>query len=398
MDTLTHGLAGALISKAVLRGDDLVSQRDLSPARLVTWATMLGAIFPDSDVFKVFFSSDDMLMITWHRGVTHSLLCLPPFALALALLTQWYARRRKWDSPSLAMLALAYAVGIGSHIFLDLVNSFGTMIWAPLGWARPAWDLIYILDFTLSAILLLPQALAWIYEREEGASRRALRTWLSCVLAALVIAGFSQRLYVQVTTATALGVAVFLAVLLYGPMARGRGLRISRAAWCRAGVAVLAVYVGGAVGAHRVALERVKQFAALEKIEAESVAALPYPPSLWHWDGLIRTPRGVYEVLVNLDQPNPRGAERNGVLEYSYYPDAPANLPIAEAKNLPEIQKLQAFMRFPVTRFRQEGNEAVVDFVDLRFRSAFPGRPLPFTYRVRMDAGGHVVAKGWVRR
>lgn len=231
MDTITHGLAGALISKAVFRGDDLVSSRPLSPARLVTWATMLGAIFPDSDVFKVFFSRDDMLMITWHRGVTHSLLCLPPFALALALLTHWYARRRKWDCPSLAMLALAYAVGIGSHIVLDLVNSFGTMVWAPLGWARPAWDLIYILDFTLSAILLLPQALAWVYEREEGASRRALRAWLSCVLAVLLITQISQRLFVQVTTATALGVAVFLAVLIYGPMPRGRGLLLSRAAW-----------------------------------------------------------------------------------------------------------------------------------------------------------------------
>jgi len=28
------------------------------------------------------------------------------------------------------------------------------MIWSPLQWSRPAWDLVFIVDFTLTAILL----------------------------------------------------------------------------------------------------------------------------------------------------------------------------------------------------------------------------------------------------
>jgi len=28
------------------------------------------------------------------------------------------------------------------------------MIWSPLQWSRPAWDLIFIVDFTLTAIFL----------------------------------------------------------------------------------------------------------------------------------------------------------------------------------------------------------------------------------------------------
>jgi membrane-bound metal-dependent hydrolase YbcI (DUF457 family) len=398
MDTITHGIAGALIGKALFRGDDLVSKRALSAARLVTWATMLGAIFPDSDVFAALFPHSDMLMISWHRSLTHSLLCLPAFALGLALLTQWFAGRRNWACPSLGMLTLAYAVGIASHIGLDYLNSFGIMLWSPLDWSRPAGDLLFILDFTLSAILLLPHALAWIYEREEGSVGRALRSWLGCVLAVLVITSVSQRLYVRVTTVTALMVAVFLAVLIYGPMLRGRGLRISRAAWCRAGLVVLAAYLGGAVVAHRAALARVKQFVALEKLEVQSLAAMPYPPSLWHWDGMVRTPRGVYVLRMDLDQPEPGGAEGAGALEYSYYPDAPDSPLIEEARALPEIRKLMAFMRFPVTRLHKEGNVSVVDFLDLRFHSAVPGRPVPFTYRVRLDAGGQVVAKGWLTR
>src|SRR5215475_2548000 len=104
MDTITHGIAGALISKAIFRGDDLFSRRSMNRARIVTWALMFGAIFPDSDVFRDLFSKDDLLIITWHRSITHSLLCLPIFSIALAALTFWVARWRKWESPSVAQL------------------------------------------------------------------------------------------------------------------------------------------------------------------------------------------------------------------------------------------------------------------------------------------------------
>src|SRR6267142_3788407 len=104
MDTITHGIGGALIGKALFRGDDLFSRRSMNRARFVTWTLMLGAVFPDSDVFRDMLSNDALLMITWHRSVTHSLLCLPIFAVLLAGLTHWYARWRKWECPSLAAL------------------------------------------------------------------------------------------------------------------------------------------------------------------------------------------------------------------------------------------------------------------------------------------------------
>src|SRR5260370_35342107 len=67
-----------------------------------------------------------------------------------------------------------YAVGTLSPILLDLVTTFGTMIWSPLEWSRPAWDLIFIVDFTLPAILLVPQLLAWVYVHPEKEPRRAV--------------------------------------------------------------------------------------------------------------------------------------------------------------------------------------------------------------------------------
>src|ERR1043166_7335116 len=144
MDTITHGIAGALIGKALCSGDDLFPPKPMSRERIITWAVVLGAIFPDSDVARDIFSHNDLLVITWHRSITHSLLMLPIFSLLLATLTQWIARKFKWNAPPFATLAILYATGIFSHILLDLVTTFGTMIWSPLAWSRPAWGFFFV--------------------------------------------------------------------------------------------------------------------------------------------------------------------------------------------------------------------------------------------------------------
>ena len=160
MDTITHGIAGALISKAAFGGRDLFPPAAMGKRRLATWALMLGSIFPDSDVLRDFFSRDQLLMITWHRSITHSLLLLPVWSVLLAALAGAVARWRKWEAPSFTALTGLFAVGILSHILLDLVTTFGTMIWSPLDWSRPAWDILFIVDFSFTAILLLPQLMA----------------------------------------------------------------------------------------------------------------------------------------------------------------------------------------------------------------------------------------------
>src|SRR5438034_1219903 len=76
--------------------------------------------------------------------------------------------------PYTTLFRSIYAVGILSHILLDLVTSFGTMIWSPLKWSRPAWDLLFIVDFTFTAILLVPQLLAWVYSEPAKMWSRAL--------------------------------------------------------------------------------------------------------------------------------------------------------------------------------------------------------------------------------
>src|SRR6202049_49540 len=217
MDTITHGIAGALIGKALFRGDDMVALRPMNRGRIITWSLMLGAIFPDSDVFRETFSHNELLILTWHRSFTHSLICLPFFALALAGLTRWFVRWRKWDAPSFAALTGIYAIGILSHILLDLVTSFGTMVWSPLQWSRPAWDLIFIIDFSLAAILLVPQILAWVYSSREGLQLRALASWLVFGIAALAVAGFAAFIGAPISLRAILIVVVVLAAAFLLP-------------------------------------------------------------------------------------------------------------------------------------------------------------------------------------
>jgi membrane-bound metal-dependent hydrolase YbcI (DUF457 family) len=401
MDTITHGIAGALIGKALFRGDGMFAPQAGNRGRVITWSLMLGAIFPDSDVFREMISHNELLILTWHRSITHSLICLPIFALSLAALTRWFVRWRRWDAPSFAALTGMYAIGIASHILLDLVTSFGTMVWSPLRWSRPAWDLIFIIDFTFSAILLVPQILPWVYAKPEGLQKRALGCWFIFVLGTLAVGGIALAIGAPVSVEGILSAIVVLSAVFLLPAVRGFGLKLKRASWNFAGVAAALCYLAAAFFAHQAAFARVQTFAALEHLDIQAIGALPLPPSLWHWDGLVRVPHGVYEMRFDFgDTPAetglPAGRSAQALpLEYRFYPDAPANSYIEAAKSLPQVQTVLWFARFPVTRFHKEGGDAVVEISDLRFPHAKPDRPASFTYRVLFGATGTVLSQGW---
>jgi membrane-bound metal-dependent hydrolase YbcI (DUF457 family) len=399
MDTITHGIAGALISKAVFGGRDLFPVSNMGKKKVATWALMLGAVFPDSDVLREFFSHNPMLMITWHRSLTHSLLLLPIWSVILAAITGAFARWRKWEAPSFLALTGLYAIGILSHIFLDLLTTYGTMIWSPLEYSRPAWDILFIVDFTFTAILLIPQLLAWTYEDPERAGKRALILWVIFTPTPLLIARIGIAVGAPVSSSAVLVAMAMFAVLFFLPATRGWGLRVPYENWNRMGFLLAVAYILAATFAHHTAFARVKQFAVQENLEVQAIGALPLPPSLWHWDGLVRAPRGVYEVRMDLsDNLLKKASPSAEVITRTYYPDAPTNEYIEMARQLPDVQKELWFARFPVTRFHKEGGDAIVEFSDMRFPQVRRDRPASFTYQVRFSADGKVISQGWLRR
>ncbi|HEY4977966.1 MAG TPA: metal-dependent hydrolase, partial [Candidatus Acidoferrum sp.] len=337
MDTITHGIAGALIAKAAFDGDDLFSPGAMSKRRIITWSLMLGAVFPDSDVIRDMFSSNELLMLTWHRSITHSLLCLPLWTVLLAACTVQVARWRKWEAPAFPAMCGIWALGILSHIFLDLVTTYGTMIWSPLQWSRPAWDILFIVDFTFTAIILIPQLLAWTSEHPEHLRRRAFTMCLIFIPAPFLIAKIAQIVGAPISDAAISVATLLFAALFLLPAFGGWGERIPYITWNRAGLALACSYLLAATFAHHVALQRIVEFANRENVQVENIGALPYPPSIWHWDGLIRGPRGVYELNMDLSEGffdkglyNASHSDPD-VIQHKYYPDAFPNAFIDQA-------------------------------------------------------------------
>src|SRR5947209_4228298 len=362
MDTITHGIAGALIGKAFFGGEDLFTRQPLTQRRVAAMAATLGAIFPDVDIVRDVVSRDPMTLLMWHRSWTHSVVMLPVFALGLAALTRYIARKRAISSPSFALLLLIYAVGIGSHIFLDYATSFCTMLLTPLSvlrtvgvclvyllvifsllfcvfcfahfsfWrllvalfslARGSFAFLFFFDFSLTAFVLVPQFVAALYRAREGFPRRALRMWLGFSACAGLAAWLLTAAEFPPSLAAMFAVLCILAVLFFAPAAGGWGYRVSFKNWNRTGFVVFAAYMGLAAWAHQAAMTRIEKFAEEKRLPVETLGALPLPPSVLHWDGLARTPRGVSEIRMNLSDRVPPGPQDR--IGYSHYPDPPPN-------------------------------------------------------------------------
>lgn len=394
MDPITHGITGALLGKGYF------SERY---GRAATFAATLGAVFPDIDVAATVLSRDPLAIVKYHRSITHSFVALPVFAFLLAILTRAlfpavkrrFARWRDVESPPLGMLTLIYGVGIASHIVLDGMTSFGTRIWYPISSKRVAWDLLFIIDFSFTAILLMPQVVAWIYPAGPESSRdvaksraRALRMWLiftaSAFLAWLLTraAGYPFRLWVAVL------ISIVLAVLFFAPAIGGWGFRVTRAAWCQAGVCVTVAYILASAFAHHAAILRAKAFADQKHIIVDRMAALPIPPSLLDWGDAIRVPDGLYEAQFDVRDKNPPA--------FWYVPDSSPDPYIARAFQLPSVRLYWQFARFPSIHSFSRSGEHIVDFGENRFSDGRRRSPQPFTYRVVFDSSGNLLAEGWL--
>jgi membrane-bound metal-dependent hydrolase YbcI (DUF457 family) len=400
MDPITHGIAGALIGKAFFTGNPSPGDKKSfvknhsSTARVAIFAATLGAVFPDVDVFVDALSHDPLAIARYHRGFTHSFLGLPIFAAALAWLTQGffsrYAKRQRkpaWTPPSFPFLFLIYSAGIASHIIFDGFTDFGTRMLNPFSKDRVAWDFLFIVDFVFTTLLLVPQIAAWVHEKRDGANKRAAAMWVFFALLALAAWTLSRAAQFPFSIATVIIASAIFAGLLFVPAWRSAGL--SRAQWCRTGFCISCAYIAVCGFAHHAAMSRVRAFTASHHITAEKIGAMPLPPSLFDWNGLILTNDGAYESTFSLRQV--------ATPEFTFWPDSPQNRYTREAANLEPVRTYLWYARFPVMNFTVNGEKNIVWYADLRF---FTGsdRPMPFTFYVSFDSAGKMLTYGWFAR
>jgi membrane-bound metal-dependent hydrolase YbcI (DUF457 family) len=393
MDPVTHGLSGALAARAFL--PRLRDERTLSAAR---WAVLLGSIFPDIDVFAKPFDPDNFATIRIHRSLTHSLVCLPLWAFLLAVAVGWFWRRRKIPAPGLGALTLLFGYGIGLHILFDCITSFGTMVWSPLAWTRISWNWTFIVDLALAGILLYFLMLSWLAQAPARRSRIWRASWLLALMAALagVYTLASSALEHPAPPVIPLVVLLVAAIPLLITLTGGV-LPLTAAHWARIGVVAAAAYLATDAWAQHAALARVaEQIPAAQAVL--NVGAIPMPPNLTQWLGLIATEQGVREWTFSLT--DPPWAEMPPVFIPAHSGDAcPAVL-----WDIPQVRAYLRFAEFPVVVCGRAPGGATAEFSDLRFARTplrwtggrvRPG-PLPFTWQVTFDDAGRVLGEGWV--
>jgi membrane-bound metal-dependent hydrolase YbcI (DUF457 family) len=378
MDPITHGIAGALLGKGYF------AERK---GRVAIRAATIGAVFPDVDIIAEIISRDPLGIVKYHRGITHSFVGLPFFAALLAWLTRWFSRRRGVEAPSFATLTLIYGIGIASHILLDGMTSFGTRMWAPISQQRVSWDLLFIIDFSFTAIILLPQIAAWIYRDRAKSRTRAVWMWALFTLSAGAAwmgagaAGFPFHLWIVALASGGIAALFFL------PALDDWGFGVTRAAWCQVGTYAMVAYLLACSVAHHAAIHRVKTFASANDISIDRMGALPLPPSFLDWGGVIRSVDGVYQARFDLRNSTPP--------EFHFIADSPSDEFVAHALQLPEVRLFWQFSRFPVIRTSMDGEYHVVDFGENRFVNTRHKSPQPFTYRVVFDKAGNIIEEGW---
>jgi inner membrane protein len=344
MDTLTHALSGALAARAVAPA--ITRPGELTPRdRMI--CGFVAAAFPDSDILLRLFGP--LVYIDLHRGVTHSIILLPLWALLLAwLLSRFFHRRYSWR----AIYSTA-ALGIGIHIAGDVITAYGTMIFAPFSHYRTAFPFTFIIDPYFTGIIVLGLAATFLKRRER----------YPAVIAMLVLAGYVGFQAFLHSRAVEIGET-------YARMQAPRG-------------------------------------------EAGTVYAIPQPLSPFHWKIIISRGEDYEVASINLrdtgsqagtqSEPSPgimgmwyriaAGYEPVSVVRwrhYSRYGDAQAQSALVrEAWEQDVFFRFREFAQFPFLNYVETvGSEVCVRFADLRFD--VPSLAPSLGFGVCRDAGTRV--------
>src|SRR5258706_13885636 len=135
MDTLTHALSGALLARATAPKD--AASRSL-PRRIA--AGFFACAAPDLDI--IVSLAGPVAYLANHRGVTHSLVLLPLWAL----LYSWVLAKILREPGGWRTLYGVTALGLGLHNAGDVITSYGTIILAPFSDWRAAIGTTFIID------------------------------------------------------------------------------------------------------------------------------------------------------------------------------------------------------------------------------------------------------------
>jgi inner membrane protein len=157
MDTLTHALSGALLARATWCKGHQLSLRHRTQVGFIT------AAFPDIDYLLRLTTDNFLVYLNYHRGITHSVLMLPLWALILSLILS----RLLKPSPDWRSLYIICCLGLGIHIAGDVITSYGTMIFAPFSDWRTSLDTTFIIDPFFTGIIVISLICSLMFKQRQ---------------------------------------------------------------------------------------------------------------------------------------------------------------------------------------------------------------------------------------
>jgi len=342
MDSITHTLTGAVIARAI--DDEKIGNGG-------TIAGLAIGFFPDTDFVLGLFNRQ--FYLEYHRDFTHSLLLIPFYALFFSWLFVKISKRPSfWTFYKICFLVLV------SHVILDLLTSYGTMVFSPFFEHRFSWDLIFIVDLIFSGIIFFPLLLSLLWERKSQ--------WI-----------------------------------------------------CRGSLVGLTLYILFCWTQHNQAMKVTNAFAQNLREEIIQVASMPQPLSPFRWANYAETKDRVYQGFVDLLRkedsvtlvrqnesiPGASLLKELGELDNLYQPPEKVQYRswqkfngsswVDKALTTDGVKFYYWFARFPVVKSVNSNNgRHRVEFMDVRF--LMPGIRMPFAYYVELDDLGKIKSEGFV--
>jgi inner membrane protein len=182
VDNITHTLTAVALSQAGLN----------RKTRFASFALVVGANIPDVDLVWAYGGTATYLK--YHRGITHSFLGVTVLAVLLGCIIYFAGRRLvpKENAPPLRAPWLFFLcwVGTASHLLMDFTNAYGVRPFLPFSGRWYAWDIMFIFDPLLLALLALGlgvPAILRLASEEVGAQRPTYRRGAIFSLVCLVL-------------------------------------------------------------------------------------------------------------------------------------------------------------------------------------------------------------------
>lgn len=346
MDTLTHALSGALAGRLLARRPAADRVTATPPVWQMVTVGTVAATFPDLDFLLGFIS--ELAYLRGHRGVTHSLVMLPLWALlvawAMASLFSAFGRVRGTPRFSWQSYYLVACVAIFVHIVGDLITQFGTMILAPLSDRRFGLGTTFIIDLGVSGIIVAGLIASAIWRRSR----------LPAALASVALLG----------------------------------------------------WIGNSALARSDAIDAARAWAEREGVPVVAVDAAPRPASPFNWTAIVFDGESYHYAHLNTRRSEPLVATgRDHFIRRFSAPYLPVHMApwttvsrfgdggpgevARTAWDAPEFAFFRWFAMFPVldrVEIANDGNGTCATFRDLRFET--PGRGhMPFRYGLCNGSG-----------